>query len=155
MNLAVQRIVLTDYSTCGNLFVNDALECWTLELPRKDGLHGSCITAGTYPVMLNASPKFSGDKEFVALCKTLNVPPLMPELLNVPNREDIRIHWGNWPRDTEGCILLGKSHQTDAIGQSRDAFAEFYKLVTDAVANGEHITLEVLDPPNLGSSQSV
>jgi hypothetical protein len=81
----------------------------------------------------------------------------MPEVLNVPDRDNvtgkdgfriaIRIHWGNWASDTEGCILVGKSHQTDAIGESRDAFAELYAKMVKAVQNFEEITLEVLDHP--------
>ena len=147
MKLTVQRLLLTPNSTCGNLFVDNELEAWTLELPKKDGLPGSCIQAGLYTVILNISPKFSGDSKFMALCHSLNCRNLMPEVLAVSNREDIRIHWGNWASDTEGCILVGKSHQTDAIGESRDAFAELYAKMVKAVQNFEEITLEVLDHP--------
>jgi hypothetical protein len=81
----------------------------------------------------------------------------MPEVLDVPDRDNIigkdgfrigiRIHWGNWASDTEGCILVGKSHQNDAIGESRDAFAELYTKMVNAVNNFEAITLEVIDAP--------
>ena len=151
MKLTVQRLVLTSNSTCGNLFVDNDLECWTLELPLKDGLGGSCIPAGLYSVSLNHSPKFSNDVKFLALCHELNCINNMPEALSVPNREEIRIHWGNWASDTEGCILVGKSHQNDAIGESRDAFAELYAKMVKAVNNFEEISLEVLDPPKNGS----
>jgi hypothetical protein len=73
---------------------------------------------------------------------------LVPEVLDVPNREEIRIHWGNWASDTIGCILVGKSHQNNAIGESRDAFAELYTKMVSAVQNFEAITLEVLDVPD-------
>ena len=148
MKLALQRLVLTPRSTCGTLYINDALDCWTLELPFTDGLPGSCIPSGTYPVILSHSPKFSPDPKFVALCAQLGAPTLMPEVTNIPNRSEIRIHWGNFPDDTEGCILLGKSHQVDAIGQSRDAFAEFYTKVIEAVHIGEGLSLTVIDHPN-------
>jgi len=148
MKLTVQRLVLTPQSTCGNLFIGDALEAWTLELPKKDGLPGSCIQAGLYTVVLNNSPKFSIDLKFQALCKSINCMYLMPEVLDVPNREEIRIHWGNWASDTEGCILVGKSHQNDAIGESRAAFAELYPKMVNAVNNFEAITLEVVDAPS-------
>lgn len=148
MKLTVQRLVLTPQSTCGNLFIDDALECWTLEPPRKDGLPGSCIQTGLYTVVLNRSPKFSIDIKFQALCNSLNCMYLVPEVLDVPNREEIRIHWGNWASDTIGCILVGKSHQNNAIGESRDAFAELYTKMVSAVQNFEAITLEVLDVPD-------
>ena len=35
------------------------------------------------------------------------------EVLNVPNHSDILFHWGNWNKDSAGCILLG-----DAVAQS-------------------------------------
>jgi len=157
MKLTVQRLVLTPQSTCGNLFIDDALECWTLELPKKDGLPGSCIQAGLYSVALNRSQRFSNDPQFLTLCHNINCLPLMPEVLDVPDRDNIigkdgfrigiRIHWGNWASDTEGCILVGKSHQNDAIGESRDAFAELYTKMVNAVNNFEAITLEVIDAP--------
>src|SRR5208283_350640 len=158
MKLALQRIALTDQSTCGNLFVNDALECWTLEEAHNSkvleqtitGLPGTCIAAGTYKVVLSYSPRFSSDPKFVALCVSLNCHKLMPEVLDVPNRTDIRIHWGNTAKDTHGCVLLGKTHSPDFIGGSREAFAELYEKMVKAIQNFESITLEVLDPPGVG-----
>ena len=152
MKLALQRLSLTEVSTCGNLFVNDALECWTLELPHKDGLHGSCILAGTYNVVLSYSPKFSSDPKFVALCNKLNCHKLMPEVLAVEHRDDIRIHWGNTALDTEGCILVGKTHSPNFVGGSRETFAELYEKMVNAINNFEKITLEVVDPPGVGNN---
>lgn len=159
MELAIQRLILTPTSTCGTLYVDNELDCWTLELPHKNGLPGSCIPAGTFSVILSHSPKFSGDSKFVALCAQLGVKPLMPEIVNIPNRSEIRIHWGNYAGDipttpqvehsnTEGCILLGKSHQPDMIGQSRDAFAEFYTRLVHAIQAGEQVSITVHDHPN-------
>jgi hypothetical protein len=36
----------------------------------------------------------------------------------------IEFHIGNFPNETEGCTLVGKSQGTDSIGRSRDAFKE-------------------------------
>lgn len=145
MNLTVTRTVFTDVSTCGLMYVDNELECMTLELPRKDGLHGSCIPNGIFKVVLSHSPKFSDDVKFVALCKKLKCESLMPEVLNVPKRDEIRIHWGNTAADTEGCILVGKTHQKDFIGESRDAFAELYEKLELAWQSKEDIMLEVKD----------
>jgi len=46
----------------------------------------------------------------------------MPHILNVPGFEGIRIHAGNTPKNTEGCILLGYTVKNDCIGQSKAAF---------------------------------
>ena len=41
------------------------------------------------------------------------------ELVEVPNRSAIILHWGNFPKDTKGCILLGLSAGSDVIFNSR------------------------------------
>jgi len=147
MNLALQRINLTANSTCGNLFIDNALECWTLEEPHASGLSGSCIQAGTYNITLGPSPKFEGSSDPWERQMGANVPHLM----NVPNRQFILMHWGNTAKDTEGCILVGLGHSVDFISQSRAAFTDLIGKMTIAANSGESLTLEVLDPPNLGS----
>ena len=143
MQLALQRLCLTQNSTCGNLFINDELQCWTLEEPFADGLHGSCIQAGTYQIEMGPSPKFLGSKDPWERAQGQSIP----HVLNVPSRSSILIHWGNTAQDTEGCILVGLSHHDDFIGQSRDAFTELKQKLTDAIANGETISIIVEDKP--------
>jgi hypothetical protein len=143
MKLALQRLVITPRSTCGNLFVNDALECWTLELPIVDGLPGSAIPAGTYPIVLAPSPKFLAVHD----SWVQQYASAMPHIQPIPNRSLIMIHWGNYPSNTDGCVLVGKSHQIDSIGESRQAFSELYPLIVAAIKSGEGVTIEVLDHP--------
>ena len=50
------------------------------------------IPAGTYEVRLTYSPRFKKD---------------LPLLMNVPGRTGIRIHTGNKPEHSQGCILVG------------------------------------------------
>lgn len=143
MKLALQRLVYTPQSTCGNLYVNDALECWTLELPSKDGMPGSAIPAGTYPVILAPSPKFLAVND----SWVQQYASAMPHIQPIPGRSLIMIHWGNYPSNTDGCVLVGKSHQNDSIGESRQAFSELYPLIKSAIDTGEGVTIEVLDHP--------
>jgi hypothetical protein len=49
------------------------------------------IPEGTYKVERTWSPKF---KKF------------LPEVIDVPDRSGIRIHWGTLPDHSRGCILL-------------------------------------------------
>ena len=54
----------------------------------------------------------------------------MPQLLNVPGYEGVRIHIGNRPEETEGCILVGlEKSLPDAIGKSRLAFEKLMAML--------------------------
>lgn len=120
MNLQLNRTNFTEKSTVGELCVDDKPFCFTLELPNKDGQHGSCISAGTYHVIITWSDRFQR---------------AMPRLVNVPSREGILIHWGNYPQDTEGCILVGANHipqLPDFIGNSRVTFNKLFPLLAAA-----------------------
>ena len=53
---------------------------------------------------------------------------------NVPGRTAILIHWGNFERNTEGCILLGigagfSEGEGPAVWQSKKAIEYFRTLV--------------------------
>jgi hypothetical protein len=128
MNLLLQRDTFTDKSTTGELFIDGAHFCFTLELPNKDGLPGSCIPQGTYPVTAQMSPRFGRS---------------MPHIHDIPNRSNILIHYGNVPEDTEGCILLGLTRDTDYVGQSRMAFDDFWAKFMPALSGGT-VTLQVV-----------
>ncbi|WP_201512415.1 DUF5675 family protein [Psychrobacter alimentarius] len=47
---------------------------------------------------------------------------------NVPADRYILIHIGNYPKDTDGCILLGSSKGKDFVGNSTSTTFAFYKL---------------------------
>jgi hypothetical protein len=108
MNLVVQRTTFTDQSTCGEMLINGAHQCWTLE-PRSDQSQGKpyCIPAGTYNISLIESARFA---------------MITPHVLDVPGFTEIEVHPGNYPSDTEGCTLVGESQGPDMVGSSRMAF---------------------------------
>jgi hypothetical protein len=71
---------------------NKILELCTIELPDRNNQHNfSCIPAGTYTIKKIVSP--TKGKCFL--------------VENVPNRDAIEIHKGNYLKDTLGCILPG------------------------------------------------
>jgi Family of unknown function (DUF5675) len=130
MNLRLLRKTFTDASTIGELSVDGKPECFTLEdKVRAVKIFGkTAIPAGIYEVTITFSEKFK--------------KPL-PLLLNVPNYAGIRIHPGNKPEDTEGCILVGTTRSKDFIGNSKVAFAALFTKLQAALLK-EKIFIEVV-----------
>ena len=131
MKLRLFRQILHEDYTIGRLFVNDAYECWTLEDPVREGPKvpgATAIPRGTYRVIVDYSPHFKRP---------------MPHLLDVPGFEGVRIHSGNTPADTEGCILVGLEYGNGAIWHSRDAYKLLLPKLVTALDNQETITLEI------------
>lgn len=110
MNITVERMWFTPNSTVGEMSLNGVFFCYTLE-PRADQSQGKpyCIPAGQYPVTLQMSARFQ---------------MITPHVMNVPGFEEIEIHPGNYPKDTEGCCLVGSTRDTDFVGNSRATFAQ-------------------------------
>ena len=107
MHLELIRLQYLPDRTLGTLhFVDDnQWHCDTLELPAT--INGEtnvpnlcCIPAGTYELKVTWSPAFKR---------------WLPLLMAVPGRSGIRIHAGNTPRDTKGCILVGTSYGAELI----------------------------------------
>jgi hypothetical protein len=129
MDLRVKRLEFSDDSTIGELSVDGQFECYTLEdKVRPVKIKGkTAIPAGQYEVVINFSQRFQ--------------KPL-PLLLNVPNFEGVRIHPGNIPENTEGCILVGETKGVDCIGQSKAAFARLFEKMKTA-AETQKIFIEI------------
>ena len=99
--------------TLGTLVFDNGDTFQTLELPWRDNKPNvSCIPQGYYDVVRHTSPS-KGD------CY---------EVLDVPAREHILIHVGNFPTDTQGCILIGVDRKNGAIQQSKLAL-QMLKLI--------------------------
>ncbi len=110
MELFLRRCAANRNRTIGLLFVGNDFLCFTLEdRIRMNKVAGeTAIPHGTYDVRRSWSPKF--EKQ-------------LPEILNVPGFEGIRIHAGNTAEDSSGCILIGMGWdgRSDAIVRSREA----------------------------------
>jgi hypothetical protein len=119
MKLELTRLVRTEKSTIGELYVNGKFECYTLEdVERKEKVFGeTAIDKGTYQVVVTYSNAFKQN---------------MPLLLNVPKFQGIRIHSGNTAKNTLGCILVGQTRSVDFIGNSRSAYKSLFSKIKDA-----------------------
>lgn len=129
MHIKLIRTESTDVHTLGVLLVDGKMFATTMENPwLNNEKNVSCIPTGTYK-----AKKFNSSKHG----KTLVVE-------GVPNRSGILFHVGNYPKDTEGCILLGSNFSkegTTMISDSVSAMARFKSAIMDATL----FTLEVVN----------
>ena len=149
MKLTLNRTTFTDTSTIGQLSIDGQPFCVTLELPVKDGLPGSAIPEGTYPVVLAPSPKFMRSND----PWVLKFAQLIPHLYQIPDRTNILIHFGNTAEDTEGCILVGTAAETNFIRNSREAFEKLW-LAIEGPARSNDCTITVVNGLILPSEEN-
>ena len=128
--------------TIGRLYVNnrffsDCLEPPSLHLTERSAL-GTILIAkykgyraiptGRYRILITRSRRFGR---------------WLPLLLNVKGFEGIRIHAGNKPEDTRGCILLGLNRRKGYVLDSTRCVLTLIKMMTEAIAKGEKVFVEV------------
>ncbi len=119
------------------LYRNPELICNTLE-PAAEWLIAQsdsekkpacCIPSGRYPVVITHSPKFNN---------------WLPLLLNVPGRSGIRIHCGNLPEHTLGCILPGINSRPGMVEMSTHYLYRIKSAIVKARERGEAIHITVM-----------
>lgn len=133
MKISIERVFKGEEYTIGKLYIDGQYFCDTLEDRYRDltierKVKGeTCIPCGEYPVTLNIqSPKYKSYDQY-KFCNGY-----LPRLLNVPYFEGILIHIGNYPRDTEGCILVGRNTVKGAVMESTVTFKKLYHKLKEA-----------------------
>ena len=107
INLLLLRDTFSEKSTIGELFINKERICDTLENPWIDNQRNiSCIPEGEYEVRIRL-PRESATRDYLHLL-----------VQDVPDRDWILFHRGNFPKDTSGCILVGLGSQQDFVSNS-------------------------------------
>lgn len=121
MELKLVRKTFLQDRTIGDIYIDGNLFCqiledtdrgldssMSLEEIRKIKVFGkTAIPTGKYPVVLSYSNRFQ---------------TVLPEVLYVPGYRGIRIHPGNRPEDTEGCLLPGLVNTKNEVEKSRIHF---------------------------------
>lgn len=140
MNIILRRKYFNSEYTIGQLFVNGKRLCDTLEPPSR-GLKANakpyqvkaakkngpcCIPYGNYVVVVTKSPRFK---------------KWLPLLIGVTGFEGVRIHAGNYPTDTKGCILPGWNTSKGIVSGSQQAMNEIMNVLTKAYALGKSVHL--------------
>lgn len=130
------RVEFSEDRIRGFFVLDGVIQGVTLELPDRGNQQDiSCIPTGTYICKRVNSSSF-GD------CFTVT---------NVPGRTKVRIHLGNYPHNTTGCILLAcgiRPHSRD-IYNSKVAI----RGLMDALSGTDEFELEILDLANSGQAQ--
>lgn len=68
----------------------------------------------------------------------------LPLLQGVPGFEGIRIHAGNYPDDTQGCILVGENKTRGMVVNSRQWLRRLIQRITEARERDEAMWLTVV-----------
>jgi hypothetical protein len=133
----VKQVILTltrkwcsSKSTIGELAIDGVFFCYTLEdVARETKIPGeTAIPVGGYDVVITMSNRFK---------------KRMPLLKDVPGFEGVRIHSGNFPKDTEGCILVGLNRGEDQIMDSRLAYDKLFRILDETLEAGETVRIVI------------
>ncbi len=121
MEIQVIRHQLGHRSTSGRLSINGVFFCHTLEDPVRAVKipKETAIGYGRYEVIITPSVRFKRDM------------PL--------HFQGVRIHAGNGPDDTEGCILVGMERGFDKVWRSKEAYDALFQRIKLALDAGDKV----------------
>ncbi len=133
MKAVLVRVQEGEKQTLGELVVYDGMkkvfECKTLELADNDNEnYVSCIPKGTYECVPRKSEKYKQHYH----------------ITNVPDRDLILFHWGNFHEDTLGCVLVGQTHfdiDKDGYKDVTSSKATFSKMISAIGRNNFTLTI--------------
>lgn len=117
MKMIIARVDKYDNNYFGNLYIGDTYFCDTLENTEY------LIPCGEYNLTLSYSNKFK---------------KILPEIKGVKNRTGIRIHAGNYAKDSQGCILVGERNK-DMLIHSRKTLEKLINSIKDLNINSIEI----------------
>ena len=153
MEIIIRRTAFKEGYTIGNLYILpeqvnneekavpewfcDTMEPTTRKLTsrmpltiiRRHKIIGkTAIPTGRYRILITRSRRFGR---------------WLPLLMNVKGFEGIRIHAGNKPEDTRGCILPGFNRRKGYVLDSTRCVLTLVKMMTEAMEKGEKVFVTV------------
>lgn len=143
MEIIVSRDKNNGDTTIGRMFIDGEFECWTLEdQPNEKKVYGETrIPAGTYEVKLRTE----GTTHEAYKKRFQNVHKGTLHLQDIPGFKYVLIHIGNTDEDTLGCILVGNSVKDWKLVDSTKAYLKMYQKVSEALLEGEKVTITLQD----------
>lgn len=149
MKQKLQRLNDDGDSTIGYMTTDGKFQCYTLEDEwRVVKVKGDTrIPAGTYEI--KKREVLSGlTKKYRAKYGWFDYHL---ELQDVPNFDYVYVHIGNDDDDTDACILVGNTQTSNRgdsdgfIGNSTDAYRDYYQKTSAALDVGEKVFIEIKD----------
>lgn len=92
------------------------------------------IPDGEYLVRLSLSPTFSKKYPYV-----VNLDGKVPEVIGIAGHSGLRIHVGNYPSDTKGCILIGQKGTDSSVINSSLAYRQFCAILSDLMIDNPNV----------------
>ena len=150
MELTVDRITKTDQSTTGNFSINGVFECYCLE-PTDRGLTSDMSLADIQAIKIQDKTAVPIGRYSVTKYFSPKNNATVPLLQDVPDYGYVEIHVGNFPKDTDGCLLLGTDIGPDEVLNSKVAVAAFYPKFFAALDAGEDVFITYQYPADAGA----
>ena len=157
--MATNKVMILGIILASLCWAKDPVNGFQLKIVRDHGLPetlqiGDCISgklyiedpehvltgAGDVPVGTTMELPWRGNQNEISAIPTGSYPGTVLEegdkgwrikLTGVKDRQNVEVHLGNWPKDSTGCILLGKSlskSQRCFVVNSAQAMSELENL---------------------------
>ena len=136
-NIIITRLWQTDNSTASSYEITgSSIKGYFLERPGPDtreSMQRKRILEGNYSLKWHNS--------HIPTVRPYNPVPLLFNAI-VPESRRILIHNGNYPRDTDGCLLIGASRGVDFVGSSVRKLIELKNFITSKGINNFSVTIK-------------
>lgn len=138
----------------GHLYADGQYLCDTLEpfdrkldlfvdasgMAKNKVIGQTAIPLGRYQIDFNTWSYRFGNREFYrhSCCG------MPPRLMDVPCFDGVIVHVGNYPHETDGCILVGRNTQKGAVLESKETFKRVYRVMKEEVFEGRDVFINII-----------